>query len=168
VKYNPKSSTRPFQLSRPDFTYSVYRPDLAALGVVDGRPISGLAPDNNDALSRRDQGLEFLDVTSLASVTLLERSRGDGRQRDVYRIANKSGSIIDTHLIVIVRGLSRQIQMANGSGTTHGGDPYRRVFLRDGVIMPGQSITVALDFSRERKDPEVRYSLGLLSGQGRP
>jgi hypothetical protein len=168
AKYDPLSSTRPFQLSRPDFTYSVYRPDLAALGAIDGRPISGLAQDNNDPLSRRDQGLEFLDVTSKASVTLLERNRGDGRQRDVYRIANNGTSIIDTHLLMVAKGLSRQIQLSNGSGTTRAGDPYRRLFLRDGVIMPGQSIVVSLEFNRERKDPEVRYSLALLSGQGRP
>ena len=59
-----------FQLSPPDFLYSVYRPDLVAAGAtdghpaVDGRPLSGLPQDNDDALSRRDMGLEFLDVTN--------------------------------------------------------------------------------------------------------
>lgn len=168
VKYDPTSSTRPFQLSRPDFIYSVYRPDLAALGVVDGRPISGLAQDNNDPLSRRDQGLEFLDVTARASITLVESRRGEGRQRDVYRIANNGRSVIDTHLLMVAKGLSRQIVLINATGRTRAGDPYRRIYLRDGVIEPGQSITMALDFSREPNDPAVRYTLGLLSGQGRP
>lgn len=168
ARYDPRSSTRPFQLSRPDFTYSVFRPDLAALGAIDGRPISGLAPDNNDPLSRRDQGLEFLNVTSRASITLVERKRSNGFQRDVYRIANNGTSIIDTHLLLVARGLSRQIQLKNGSGSTRGGDPYRRIFLRDGVILPGQGITVTMEFGRERQAPEVRYTLALLSGQGMP
>ena len=70
VHYDPNSPTRMFQLSPPDFLYSVYRPDLVAAGAmdgrpaVDGRPLSGLPQDNDDALSRRDMGLEFLDVTN--------------------------------------------------------------------------------------------------------
>jgi hypothetical protein len=38
VRFDPASPTRMFELSPPDFLYSVYRPDLAALGAVDGRP----------------------------------------------------------------------------------------------------------------------------------
>ena len=59
VKHDPQSNTRMFQLSPPDFLYSVYRPDLVAAGksdghpAVDGRPLSGLPQDNNDPLSRR-------------------------------------------------------------------------------------------------------------------
>jgi hypothetical protein len=49
-----------FQLSPSDVLYSVYRPDLMARGAIDGRPASGLPEDNDDALSRRDMGLEFL------------------------------------------------------------------------------------------------------------
>jgi hypothetical protein len=57
--------------------YSVYRPDLVAAGdsdgrpAVDGRPLSSLPQDNNDALSRRDMGLEFLDVTNRVNVALI-------------------------------------------------------------------------------------------------
>ncbi|KPF62326.1 hypothetical protein IP88_15090 [alpha proteobacterium AAP81b] len=168
VTYDPKSPTRTFQLTRPDFTYSRDRPDLAALGAIDGRPISGLAQDNNDPLSRRDQGLEFLDVTSRVSATLVGRQRFKGSQLDVYRIANNSSALIDTNLLVIAKGLSPRITLANGAGTTSAGAPYRRIFLRDGVLRPGQSITVALEFRRQRRDPEISYNLSLLSGQGRP
>jgi cytochrome c peroxidase len=168
VRYNPRSPTRTFQLSRPDFRYSLYRPDLAALGAIDGLPISGLAQDNNDPLSRRDQGLEFLDVGKRASVILVGRNRNGGHQRDVYRISNTSAFPIDTHLILIARGLSRQIVLANASGLTRTGDPYRRLFLDSGVIMPGQTITAALEFRLERNDSQIRYSVGLLSGQGNP
>ena len=64
VHFDPDSTTRMFEPSPPDFLYSIYRPDLAALGAVDGRPASGLPQNNDDALSRRDMGLEFLDVTT--------------------------------------------------------------------------------------------------------
>jgi cytochrome c peroxidase len=69
VKFDPRFPLTMLQLSPVDNLYSVYRPDLAALGARDGFPISGLAEDNNDALSRRDAGLEFLDVTSQAVTT---------------------------------------------------------------------------------------------------
>ena len=41
VNFDPTSPMRMFQLSPPDFLYSVHRPDLAALGATDGRPLSG-------------------------------------------------------------------------------------------------------------------------------
>jgi hypothetical protein len=84
------------------------------------------------------------------------------------RITNNSTSIIDTHLPMVARGLPRQSQLVNGSGKTQAGNPYLRVYLKDGVIMPGKSVVVSLVFKRERKDPQVNYSLGLLSGQGQP
>jgi hypothetical protein len=167
LKFDPKSTTDAFQPHERDLTYSKYRPDLAALGAKDGFMLSGLALNNNDPLSRRDLGLEFLDVTSQAQISLIDRDREHGRQRDVYRITNNSTQIIDTHLLMVARGLPRQIELVNGNGKTQGGDPYLRVFLKDGVIMPGKSITVSLVFKRDRKDPQAIYSLGLLSGQGK-
>lgn len=148
-------------------TYSVYRPDLAALGAVDGRPGSGAAPDNDDALSRRDMGLEFLDVTPQVSTVLMSSTRNRGRREDVYRITNTSSSIVDTHLLIIARGLSFDIEMENASGRTQAGDPYLRVFLDDGVLLPGQSIVRRLRF-KPRSHAPVGYSLQLLSGQGNP
>jgi mono/diheme cytochrome c family protein len=178
VKYDPKSSTDAFQPHERDLTYSKYRPDLAALGAKDGFVLSGLATNNNDPLSRRDQGLEFLDVTSQAHVALIDRDSNDGRQRDVYRITNNSLSVIDTHLLMVAKGLPRQIELVNGSGKTRAGDPYLRVFLKEGVIMPGKSIVVSMVFDGDRKKddrkdddrkiPRANYSLELLSGQGKP
>jgi cytochrome c peroxidase len=166
--FDPKSTTDSFQPNERDLTFSKYRADLAALGARDGFMPSGRPVDNNDALSRRDQGLEFLDVTAQAHVALIDRDRDGGRQKDVYRITNNSTSVIDTHLLVVARGLPRQIQLVNGSGMTQGGDPYLRVYLKDGVIKPGQSIVASLVFRREQKDAPPNYSLGLLSGQGKP
>jgi hypothetical protein len=191
VHFDPDSPTRMFQLSPPDFLYSVYRPDLAALGATDGRPLSGLSQDNDDALSRRDVGLEFLDVTDRVTIALIaagsrdddhkgdrpgangarERDGHEGRggeERRVYRIINNGTSPVDTHLLAIARGLSFQVEMTNASGRTSNGDPYRRVFLPNGVLMPGQSIDVTLRFRRHRQSPPVSFTLTLLSGQGNP
>jgi hypothetical protein len=170
VHFDPESSTTMFQLSPLDVLYSVYRPDLSALGAVDGRPASGLPEDNDDALSRRDMGLEFLDVTAQTSTMRIDfnADRGGRRQRDALRITNTSTSVVDTHLLVIVQGLAEGITLTNASGTTSSGDPYIRVFLTDGVLLPGQSILEMLLFERRPGAPAVRYTLKLLSGQGNP
>jgi len=169
VHFDPESPTKMFQLSPPDFMYSKHRPDLAALGAVDGRPLSSLPQDNDDALSRRDMGLEFLDATAQAHIALTGSDNPGGRrQKDAYRITNNSTSVVDTHLLIVVEGLDRRIQMVNASGATSGGDPYLRVFLPDGVLSPGQSIDESLVFQRRSNAPPVSYTLRLLSGQGNP
>jgi cytochrome c peroxidase len=169
VTHDPASPTPTFQLNARDLGYSRHRPDLAALGAVDGRPPSGLPQDNDDALSRRDMGLEFLDVTARAHVALLDSDRrGGGQQTDVYRITNNSTSVIDTHLLVVARGLAGRQRLDNASGTTQSGAPYLRVFLPDGVLQPGQSIVLPLHFRRLPHDGRLNYRLELLSGQGRP
>lgn len=170
VNFDPNSPTKMFQLSPPDFIYSVHRPDLAALGAVDGRPLSGRPQDNDDALSRRDMGLEFLDVTGQVDAALVASTSrgGDRRQRDELRFSNSSSSLVDTHLLIVVQGLSPQIRLTNASGVTSTGDPYLRVFLSDGVLLPGQSIVETLRFVRQPQAPPVSYTLQLLSGQGNP
>jgi hypothetical protein len=187
VHFDPKSPTTMFQLSPRDVLYSVYRPDLAALLATDGRPASGLPEDNDDPLSRRDKGLEFLDVTSQLNVAVIgvsgradgadaesDRDTRDFRDRDdrrmsvSYRITNTSRSIIDTHLLVIPYGLSEKIDLENASGRTTAGVPYLRVFLPDGVLQPGQSTVVTLRFRRESHAPPLRFDLTILSGQGNP
>src|SRR5262245_24788718 len=141
VHFDPDSPDEMFELSPPDFLYSIYRPDLAALGATDGRPLSGLPQDNNDPLSRRDMGLEFLDVTSRLNIAMVSLRRTDdadgggndaeqnrgGEEQRVYRITNNGTSPVDTHLLVIASGLPSEIEMTNASGFTSTGDPYRRV-----------------------------------------
>ena len=58
--------------------------------------------------------------------------------------------------------------MTNASGRTSNGDPYLRVFLPNGVLAPGQSIDVTLNFRRSSRGPSVKFNLMLLSGQGTP
>lgn len=169
VRFDPKSTTKTFQPNEQDLTYSVYRPDLAALGAIDGRMASDLPPSNDDALSRRDMGLEFLDVTPQVNLELVEsKSLGGNRREDVYRITNTGSSAVDTHLLVIAKGLPDQVRLDNGNGVTSAGDPYRRVFLADGVLLPGRSIVESLRFGRLPRVPAVNYTLTFLSGQGNP
>ena len=170
VKYDPKSSTDTFQPNVRDLTYSKFRPDLAALGAKDGLMPSGLAIDDNDPLARRDQGLEFLDVSAQMHVALIDsdQRRGGHRQKDEQKITNNSTFVVDTHLLVVVQGLSRQIRLANASGITSAGDPYLRVFVPNGALLPGQSIRTKLLFEQTRESQRVSYSLKFLSGQGNP
>jgi hypothetical protein len=168
VHFDPNSTTDTIKLNPRDVTYSMYRPDLAALGAVDGRPGSGRPPDNDDALSRRDMGLEFLDVTPRVNIALVSSTPvGGGRRSDVYRITNNGTAPVDTHLLVIARGLSFQVELENASGRTSAGDPYIREFLPDGVLLPGQSLVETLTFKPHSK-ASVSYTLTLLSGQGNP
>jgi meiotically up-regulated gene 157 (Mug157) protein len=51
---------------------------------------------------------------------------------------------------------------------TSTGDPYLRVFLTEGVLLPGQSTVQSLVFERKHDVPSVSYTLDLLSGQGNP
>ena len=186
VNFDPNSTTITMQPNARDLTYSVYRPDLAALGAKDGFMPSGRPISNNDPLSRRDAGLEFLNVTSQARTELTGSASTGRRQQDIYRITNTdSSTVIDTHLLIIVEGLSDQFRLENSSGTTSAGDPYIRVFLPNGVLLPGQSISQTLLFTRQRTDPKEEltdesrrasappaqargYTLNLLSGQGNP
>jgi cytochrome c peroxidase len=183
IKYDPNSTTSTLELNEHDVSYSKYRPDLTALGAKDGFVISGLAMDNNDPLTRRDEGLEFLDVTSAVNATLTKsKSLPCGRPPDrtcderVYSVTNNgtlapngvAGQPIDTHLLVIVRDLPPNARLENASGTTSHGDPYIRVFLPEGVLNPNQSISQKLVFERKWKGPPLTYTLQFLSGQGNP
>jgi hypothetical protein len=163
VHYDPNSTTPTFQPTPVDLTYSKYRPDLAALGAKDGFMISGLPVDNNDPLTRRDEGLEFLDVTSRLNTVTNLFQRGTG-QTAVLNISNVTSSVVDTHLLIVVRGLPSGTSLTNASGKTSNGDPYLRIFLPDGVLNPGQDITQSLVFDVAPKN----YTLQFLSGQGQP
>jgi len=165
--YDPGFATD-FQPNQADLTYSQYHPELAALGAKDGQMLSGRAIDNDDPLSRRDAGLEFLDVTRQVRTERIGGARSIGVATDVYRLTNTSDAVVDTHLLIILEGLPAGVRLKNASGTTRGGAPYRRVFLPDGVLRPGQKITQAFVFSGAGRPRTPAYSIRLLSGQGTP
>jgi hypothetical protein len=174
VIYDPNSTTPSLALNTRDLTYSQYRPDLAALGAQDGFVISGKATDNNDPLTRRDEGLEFLDVTNKLEVRLTRRDIRGQREVDTYTIRNIStatdvSGIVDTNLLIIAQGLSNGVQLENASAISSSGEPYLRVFLPNGVLNPGESIVEQLNFDKRlRGSKPVSYTLDFLSGQGEP
>jgi len=172
--YDPNSPTDSLEPNERDLTYSKYHPELAGLGVTDGILLSGLAMDNNDPLTRRDEGLEFLDVSSNLSVSRVRSYVGENRvqgeasrQEDVYRITNTSSAIVDTHLLIIAQGLSGPFKLLNASGVTRSGDPYLRVYLDNGVLLPGQSIVRSLIIERPGGQSVPSYALNFKSGQGK-
>jgi hypothetical protein len=168
VTFDPGSGTPTLQPSADDLDFSRNRPDLAALGARDGEMLSGRAIDNDDPLSRRDQGLEFLDVTDAVEQELIGRGGQASSTEHVWRLTNGSANIVDTHLLVIVRDLPPGVRLLNASGITQRGEPFLRVFLRDGVLNPGESIRRTLVFSQTEGKHRPGYSLSLLSGQGTP
>ncbi|HVY37323.1 MAG TPA: cytochrome c peroxidase [Polyangia bacterium] len=157
-----------FQPNEVDLTYSRFHPELVALGAHDGQLLSGKAIDDDDPLSRRDQGLEFLDVTQQVRAERVGGSRFGGRAEQVYKLTNVGDSVVDTHLLIVVRGLPAGVRLTNASGTTHDGAPFIRIFLPGGVLQPGQSILRGLAFSGADRSRWPAYALTLLSGQGAP
>ncbi len=185
VKYDPNSTTITMQPNARDLTYSVYRPDLAALGAKDGFMPSGLPISVNDPLSRRDAGLEYLDVTANLRTELTGSEIVGQRRTNVYQISNISQETVDTNLLIIVKGLSKQIRLVNASGIVSkddrvflpngdlgagpsSGDPYLRVILPKGILRPSAGISEKLVFERAANAPKVSYTLSFLSGQGKP
>jgi hypothetical protein len=165
--YDP-SFAAGFQPNAQDLDYSKYHPELVALGAKDGQLLSGLAIDDNDPLSRRDQGLEFLDVTKEVDAQLLGHTVTGRQAEDVYLLTNASPSVIDTHLLLIVKGLPKGVHLRNASGTAQDGSPYIRIFLDGGVLDSGDSIRQKLVFSLDHAGRAPDYSITLLSGQGNP
>ncbi len=113
-------------------------------------------------------------MTSQARTELTSSTRTGNRLQDVYKITNTNAStVIDTHLLIIVKGLSSQFKLENASGTTSSGDAYIRVFLPEGVLKPGQSISQTLVFTKQPPGPppaagSIPVTLTFLSGQGNP
>lgn len=75
--------------------------------------------------------------------------------------------MIDTHLLVVLHGLPSSVELENASGSTNAGEPYIRIFLKDGVLQPDQRITQRLVFKNASRLP-LAYEVTLLSGQGVP
>lgn len=161
-----------FQPTADDLNYSGKHPTLAAKGAKDGVLLSGLAIDDNDPLTRRDEGLEFLDVTGQADMKV-----STAGSTDTWTITNKSASVIDTHLLIILTNLAADVSVdateqtqnqALPGGKASGepaGEPFYRVFLPEGVLNPGASIPVSVV---RKGGSSSSYTLKLLSGQGKP
>src|SRR5205823_5410143 len=122
---------------------------------------------------RRDQGLEFLNVSSQVATTVSTAGNAD-----TWVFTNNTASVIDTHLLVVLTNLAAGVTVDAASKTTGtalpggatsgepSGEPYYRIFLPGGVLNPGQS--VALTVTRTGGGSSSSYKPKLLSGQGKP
>jgi len=162
-----------FNLNADDLNYTAKHPTLKAKGAIDGVLLSGSAMDDNDPLARRDLGLEFLDVTARVATSVSTVGN-----TDTWIITNKSGSVIDTNLLAVVKGLPAGITVDAKELTTNqtlpggtasgeaAGQPYYRIFLPDGVLNPGQAVSIAV--TRTGGGSSGSYGWKLYSGQGKP
>ena len=154
-------------LTEEDLNYSEERPELAELGAIDGKMASGLPQQSDDALTRRDLGIEFLDVASKLDIST-ESSTEDGVQTDVLTIENTSDEIVDTHLLLLASDLTEGVTLMDTEEVTVDGVPFLRTFLEEGVLEPGASFEATLRFELGDDADEAEYELGTLSGQGTP
>ena len=180
IREDSASPTRPFDPTIGDLSYSVNRPDLAALGARDRFMPSGLPPFNNDPLTRRDFGLELLDITDRINVRRsTDRPDVPGRagarpqraRMERLILTNHTTEPIDTDLMVIIRGLPEGAVLMNASGVTETlpepSLPYLRIFLPSGFIEAGGSVEVELRFSLPPAG-RVDYEVILYTGQIAP
>jgi hypothetical protein len=167
IAFDPESSTEPML---PNLAYSTYDAELAGTaGVVDGLMPSGRPLGSNDPLTRRDFGLEFLNVTSKLApgAPIVSDNNGGSEQQDDVLVKNTSSDIVDTHLIVVVDNLPAGVTLLDAGGRTKNGKPFVRVFLDGGALLPGNAQPITLRFKRARAGTKVTgYTLGFLSGQG--
>ncbi len=171
ARFNPNSATETFEPNERDLKYSVYRPDLAALGAIDGLMPGGLCRTNNDALTRRDFGLEFLDVTSRLSISERAIKKFGYVQIQQLKLTNTSDEPVDTHLLLCFKGLPLGAVVLSAEGRTIGlpsrGLPYQRIFLPDGALEPGQTASAYITIYTASRLP-MKLNMDVLSGQGRP
>lgn len=173
ARFNPTSTTDAFELQERDLKYSAFRPDLASLGAIDGLMASGLCSSSNDALTRRDRGLEFMDVTPMLQVNRRSVVRDDSNQTQTHNLTltNISSDTVDTHLLVCFMTMTPGVDVMNAEGRTTktpiSGVPYVRVFVPGGEISPGDSVDISLKF-RANVGTNIQYTLDMISGQGKP
>ncbi len=129
---------------------------------------------SDDALSRRDRGLEFLEVTgSLASD--MDSPKYDAATRmftQRVRLTNFSGTPVDGDLLVIVTQMPTGVLLMNAEGRSTRmagmvGMPYLRLHLENGQLAAGASIPVDLQI-RVVGSGTGSYAFRMLSGAGVP
>lgn len=167
VTFDPDSTTEPMTAN---LNYSQYDTELAAIpGVVDGMMPSGRPFGSNDALTRRDYGLEFLNVTAKLTVgeTIAEDGNAGSEEEHSVPVKNTSTDIVDTHLVIVVKDLPAGASLLNADGNTKDGDPFVRVYLDGGTLLPGNTMFATLRFQKKDVSTSVSgYTLAFLSGQG--
>jgi hypothetical protein len=171
ARFAPSSSTDTFEPNERDLNYS---DELHALGPVDGLLPSRKNIGSNDPLSRRDRGLEFLDVTDRLTTQMDGPAVAavDGTMMQRMMLTNQTKDPIDGDLVLVMTEMPTGAVLMNAEGyATHMpgmvGMPYMRVRFTDGQLAAGASMPV--DLRLQMTGPVTGgYSLRILSGAGAP
>jgi hypothetical protein len=171
VYLDPNSPTDTFEPNAGDLSYDA---ELLALGAVNGQLPSHKNMSSDDPLSRRDRGLEFLDVTSSLATEMdgMRSSAAAGMFTQRVMITNFSGTAIDGDLLIVATQLPPGVLLMNAEGRvsrTAGmmAMPYLRLHLENGQLAPGASVPVDLQV-RVVGSGTGSYELRMLSGAGVP
>lgn len=171
ARFDPNSTTDTFEPNARDLTYPA---DLIALGAVNGELPSHKNISSNDALSRRDRGLDFLEVTSSIVTSMGGATSDPSTGQTVQRVmlTNHSFAAIDGDLLVILTQMPAGAVLMNAEGqstrmTGMIGMPYLRLHLENGQLAPGASVPLDLDL-KMAATVAGSYGFRMLSGAGTP
>ena len=147
--------------------------ELHARGAVDGELLSHKCIGSDDPLSRRDRGLEFMEVTSqlLVETRAPQTDPSTGMMVQPLTLTNR-GTPIDGDLLLVVTGLPAGMVMANADGRvtrTVGtlGMPYVRVRFTGGQMAPGATHSMELHLQGGGILPG-NYGMRAICGAGAP
>lgn len=110
------------------------------------------------------------DVTSVVQVVRRSFVRQGARYRLKLTLRNTSEFALEGPLSLVLDRLSRKLRLRNQTGITRmeapKGSPYVDVTgLRGGMLRPGETVTVVLDFTGGYGQP-LKYTLRVLAGVG--
>ncbi len=87
------------------------------------------------------------------------------------KLTNSSDEAVDTHLRLCFKGLPLGAVVLSAEGRTIGhpspGLPYQRIFLPNGVLEPGKTVSASITIYTGSRLP-LKLNMDVLSGQGRP
>lgn len=166
----PGSPTRAFELTEAELAYSVHRPDLAALGAVDGITAGGRCVANDDLLSRIDRGFMLPDVTALCALEIAGTTFRPGARTDHVVLMNTGPVPLRSPLTIAV-ALPPGVSLASADGVTSEvpvpGLPFQRVVVGGGLL--GRGASVAFDVVLAAKDASgVTYTTTVFCGTKLP
>ena len=111
-----------------------------------------------------------LDTTTSAAVTLggFRQNLITGRWQQTVTLVNTSGAAIQAPVSLALQSLSANATLFNSAGTTQcaapAGRPYVRLNPANGTWLPGQAISVTLDFLNSTPGQGITYTPRILSG----
>jgi hypothetical protein len=111
------------------------------------------------------------DVSSRVAVTRsgFTFNRATGTFFQTLTIRNTSSTAITGPISLVLEGLPAGVRLVNASGTTQNvgqpGSPYVDLLGPDGVLAPGATLTVVLEFDNPRK-VGITYTTRVLAGPG--